>query len=277
MPLRRFEIVAGIAYFAVAFTVFVSDRWAVSHADAAPILYHPLALARLVHLPAPNPTTMLLLQVLLGACCLVGWSGRAPRAIGAVTLAGYSVWLLWAFGYGKVDHDRFTIIVVLAVIATTDRRGPLASTRSGWGIRLIQVVFALAYPLSAIAKLRYGGVDWMNGATFTRAILRRGTFMGEWLLHAPVLLQISQWGFVVFELFAVCLLLRKGTARSLAIVGVFLLHAVTYVMITISFLPHSIFLLAFLPLERWWPTRETAADASPPGAPEAAQPVSSAS
>ncbi len=277
VPPRRLELLSRIAYFVVAFTVFVSDRWAADHAHAADVLYRPLGLARLLHLPAPTPTTMLLLQVLLAGCCVAGWWGRAPRAVAAVTLAGYTTWLLWAFGYGKVDHDRLTIIVVLAVLATTDRRGALAPTRAGWGVRLIQVAFALAYPLSAVAKLRYGGVEWMNGATFTRAIVRRGTFVGDWMLHAPVLLQISQWAFVFFELFAVCLLLRKGLLRNLAIVGVFLLHAVTYVMITISFLPHSIFLLAFLPLERWWPGKETPPEDSPPGAPEVIQPVSSAS
>lgn len=273
VPLRRFDALSALAYFVVAFTVFVSDRWAVGHADAPAGFYHPLALARLVRLPAPTPTTMLLLQLLLAACCLAGWWRRAPRAVAAVTLAGYTTWLLWAFSFGKVDHDRLTILVVLAVLATTDRRGPLAPTRAGWGIRLVQVAFAVAYPLSAMAKLRYGGVDWMNGATFTRAIVRRGTFLGEWMLHAPTLLRLSQWGFVVFELFAVCLLLRRGTLRKLAIVGVFLLHAVTYVMITISFLPHSVFLLAFLPLEKWWPGGQVAPDEADPVVPESARPA----
>lgn len=273
VPIRRLTLLSAIAYFVVAFTVFVSDRWAADHANAAAGLYRPLGLARLVHLPAPTPTTMLLLQLLLAACCLLGWWGRSPRVVGVATLVGYTVWLLWAFGFGKVDHDRLTIIVVLAVLATTDRLGPLASTRAGWGIRLIQVAFALAYPLSAVAKFRFGGVEWMNGATFTRAIVRRGTFVGDWMLHAPVLLQLSQWAFVIFELFAVCLLFRKGLLRNMAIVGVFLLHAVTYVMITISFLPHSIFLLAFLPLERWFPGRETPPDLAPERDPEVAAPV----
>lgn len=257
MPPRRLRLVSIVVYFAVAFTVFVSDRWAAVHADVPSGLYRPVWLARTVGLPAPNVTTMALLQIVLAVCCVAGFVGRSPRAVGAVTFAAYVVWLLWAFSYGKVDHDRLTVVVALAVLATTDVRGAHAHTRSGYGLRMIQVVFALAYPLSALAKLRYGGVAWMDGATFARAIIRRGTALGDLMLHAPWLLRVSQWGFVIFELFATCLLFRKGRLRNLALIGVLMLHVVTFSMITISFLPHSVLLAAFLPLERWFPGRPT--------------------
>jgi hypothetical protein len=128
---------------------------------------------------------------------------------------------------------------------------------SGWALRVVQVVFVLAYPFSAWAKLRFGGWGWMESATFARAIVRRGSTIGDWLLPYPGLLVLAQWAFIAFEVAAVVLLFPRAPklVRNLALLGVLMLHVMTYLMIGISFLPHTICITAFLPLEhlsrRW--------------------------
>lgn len=252
VPVERVDVFARIIAVTVVFTVLVTDRWAATHGAAPDAFYRPVLLARLLSLPAPTERTMDLLVALVVVAGVWAFTRRAPRLAFAVLGASYLVWLLWAFSWSKVDHDRLTIMVALLVLALTPRAGPLVRRWSGWALRTVQVVFVLAYPFSAYSKIRFGGWEWMNSATFARAIVRRGTFLGDWFLEPPGLLVLAQWSFVVFEVATVILLFPDAPRRlrNLALVGVVLLHGMTFALIGISFLPHTICLAAFFPLER---------------------------
>jgi hypothetical protein len=257
-PRERFDVLARLAFGMVLWTVLVADSWVVTHARAPREFYVPILVARVIDLPAPTPLTMTLVRITLVAACLWGMTRRAPRTAGAVVLVGYVTWLAWAFSWGKVDHDRLTLVVALLAIALTPRSGPDLLARTGWAIRLVQWTFALAYPLSAVAKLRVSGLEWPQSAVFARAIVRRGTWLGDQLLEPSWLLVVGQWAFLAFEIFAIALLLRPGWLRNVALAGVVALHLFTYATIGISFLPHTVFIAAFFPLERlrsWRPAR----------------------
>lgn len=252
VPPERVDVFARIIALTVVFTVLVSDQWNTIHEHAPEEFYRPVFLARVLQLGAPTPITMMVLRVVvvLGAIWML--TRRAPRAAAGTTFAAYIVWLLWAFSWSKVDHDRLTIVVALLVLALTPRVGPAVERLSGWAMRVVQVVFVLAYPFSAWAKIRFGGWGWMDSATFARAIVRRGSAFGDALLPYPGLLVVAQWAFIAFEVVSLVLLFPKvpRTVRAVALVGVFLLHVMTFLMIGISFLPHTICIVAFLPLER---------------------------
>jgi len=252
VPVERVDVFARIIAVTVVVTVLFTDVWARGHGSAPSEFYRPVLVARVLRLPAPTTTTTTV--VMVAVIVVAGWActRRAPRAAFGVLLASYLVWLLWAFSWSKVDHDRLTIVVALLVLALTPRTGPGVERQSGWALRMVQVVFVLAYPFSAYSKIRFGGWGWMNSATFARAIVRRGTSIGDWLLSAPSLLVVAQWAFIMFEVAAVILLFPGAPRRlrNLAILGVILLHVMTYLMIGISFLPHTICLAAFFPLER---------------------------
>lgn len=263
MPVERVDVFARIIAATVAFTVLVNDVWARDHQDAPSEFYRPVQVARFLHLPAPTPTTMAVLQVVILASVVWVMTRRLPRAAAGVLFGSYLVWLLWAFSWSKVDHDRLTIVVALGVLALTPRAGPAVERMNGWALRVVQVVFVLAYPFSAWAKIRFGGWGWMDSATFARAIVRRGSSIGDWLLPYPGLLVLAQWSFIAFEVIAVILLFPSAPRRlrNAALIGVLLLHVMTFAMIGISFLPHTICLTAFLPLEhlsrRWRAQRAT--------------------
>jgi hypothetical protein len=257
-PPNRLDAFARIIFATVILEVLTVDDWARDHARVPDAFYRPVHLARLLHLPAPTPTTMALLRILTVLACAIALLRIAPRLTSAAVLAGNTVWILWAFSYGKVDHDRLTITFALFVLALTRRRGVDVEARTGWALRMVQVAFALAYPFSALVKLRTAGFGWANSAVFTRAIVRRGTGLGDFLLHHSWMLHIGQWAFLFFEIFAVVLLCRNSRLRAVALVGVVGLHAFTYATIGISFLPHTVCIVAFLPLERigeWWARR----------------------
>ena len=250
VPAERVDVFARIVAATVLFTVFVTDQWNTIHEHAPRDFYRPVLLARVLHLGPPTSATMTALRIVLAVGAVWMFTRRAPRAAAASVFVSYVVWLLWAFSWSKVDHDRLTIVVALLVLALTPRVGAAVEQLSGWALRVVQVVFVLAYPFSAWAKIRFGGWGWMSSATFARAIVRRGSSLGDALLSHPGLLVAGQWAFIAFEVVTLVLLFPRAPRwlRVAALIGVFLLHLMTFLMIGISFLPHTICLTAFLPL-----------------------------
>ncbi|NLA36657.1 MAG: hypothetical protein GX868_13375 [Actinobacteria bacterium] len=139
--------------------------------------------------------------------------------------------------------------VAIAVLCVVPAVGVGPARNVGWALRSIQVILVLTYPLSAISKLQKSGWFWLNSAVFTRAIIRRGTEFGQFLMNHPTLLRIGQWSFFGFEVISVLALSRNASIRRFIVPGFFALHLFTYFAIEIHFLPHSICLVAFLPLE----------------------------
>lgn len=257
---RRLRVFSWIIHVTVLVTVFYNDSWVVLHGWAPRLFWQPIWIARVTSLPAPTATTMTALRIVLlvsavAAIALARPSPsavvrRAARAANAVVFAAYGLWLVWAFSWSKVDHDRLTIMVALAVLIVVPGVGTGADRRVGWALRTVQVVFILAYPLSAASKIQKSGWLWANQATFARAIIRRGTWLGSHLATQGTLLRIGQWAFIGLEAGSILALSRNRRVRAVVLTGVFGLHLFTWLGIGIHFLPHSICLTAFLPLER---------------------------
>ncbi|CAN5180394.1 hypothetical protein BH24ACT10_BH24ACT10_13770 [soil metagenome] len=258
-PLARVAVLRVIAYVFVPVDVLLTTTWVRAHAQVPGELYVPLRLGRLLPLPTPGPWVEALhvgLVVASLGAAVAAVRNRLPRATGWVVALLYLEWMVVAMSYGKVDHDRFAFLVLLFVLPSVGR-APLRSQQqteaAGWALTMVALAVVATYALAAVAKIRFGGWDWVDGATLTRAVLRRSTPLSEWLLEVPVLLTAAQYGIVVMELLvAPLLLLRWRDPRitwSLAM-GFLGFHLMTFSMITIIFLPHCIALLALLPLER---------------------------
>lgn len=239
-------------YLFVPIDVLLTTSWVSEHADVPGELYQPLYVGRLLDLPVPTHGFVTWLRVALLVAALAATSGRLPRVLGTAVFLLYFEWMVVAMSYGKVDHDRFAYLVALAVLPTVGRvRHGDTSTddATGWAVRCVQVAVVLTYFLAAFAKFRFGGWDWANGATLTRAVLRRGTWLGTPLLDVPWVLHLTQWGIIAFELTSPLLLVRGRVGRAMVALCI-AFHLVTFATITIIFLPHVMCLLAFLPLER---------------------------
>lgn len=224
------------------------------HGFADPVWYQPLEAGRLLGLPA---ATVLLVEGLkwgsVGAA-LVALTGRWPRAAGWAVALTWSWYQYVAFSYGKVDHDRGDFVVALLLLPTVglahlgdDRR----SQAAGFALRGVQLAAIATYVLSGVAKLRFGGPEWVNSATLLRAVVRRGSPIGELFVQVPWVLHAMQWVLMVAELTAWAIFFLPDRWRRLVVLAWYLFHAVTYATITIAFWPHLVMLLAFLPLERY--------------------------
>jgi hypothetical protein len=251
MPRGRIAVLRTILYGFIFVDVLLTTAWVVRHGDVPPELYHPLFFGRVLPLPIPTPLVVRSIEIALLVSAGIAAIGRAPRLAGTATFVLYFEWMMIAFSYGKVDHDRVAFLVALAVLPTVGSarwRDEAVDEASGWAIRCIQIAVVLTYFLSVFAKLRFGGIEWVNSSTLMRSVIRRGTLLAEPLEDYPWVLQAAQYWIVAFEL-ASPLLLIEGRVRRVMLVLAVAFHLTTFSTIGIIFLPHVMCLLSFIPLE----------------------------
>lgn len=244
-------------YVFVFVDVFVLRPWVGDNGLVPGDQYHPLMIGRLLPLPTPTPLVVDVVKYTMLASAAVAATGHFVRLAGAAVFCLYLEWMLIAFSYGKVDHDRVAFLVALAVLPTVGKvswRDKTSDEKAAWAIRCIQVAVVATYFLSAFAKLRFGGIDWVNGATLLRAVLRRGTDLADPLTTMPWVLRIGQWLIMIFELSSPLMLSRRWIGR-LYLGSAVVFHTITFLTIEIVFWPHVVCLLAFCPLERIKPVR----------------------
>jgi hypothetical protein len=256
VPLGRVAAYRTLIYLFVIGDLLWFTRWVRGHGDLPGELYRPLLVGRLLPLPTPTPALVYGVFGALLVAAAVAATGRLPRLAGSAVALLYFEWMIIAFSYGKVDHDRIGLLVALAVLPTVGRArhgDPTRSEAAGWALRATQFAVVATYFLASWAKLRYGGLDWLTSATLTWAIIRRGTFLGEALLAAPWLLIAAQVGIVAFELLSPLVFVLRERWRHAAVGFFYSFHVVSFATITISFMPHLAAMACFLPLERLRP------------------------
>lgn len=261
-PLARIAVFRVLAYLFIPVDVLLTTPWVALHADVPTPLYQPLIIGQLLPLPLPTHTVVIGVQWALILAAVLAATGRWPRLLGVAVFLLYFEWMVIAMSYGKVDHDRFAFLVALAVLPTVGAAGLRDRRRSeaaGWALRCIQIAVTVTYFYAAWAKVRFGGWDWVTGATLTRAVIRRGTMFADWTLDVPNLLVGAQWAMFSLELISPLILLaRSDRARAHVVALLVGFHLITYVGITIVFLPHVVAIMSMLALERLVPGRSRA-------------------
>jgi hypothetical protein len=257
-PLGRVAAFRTLIYLFTAADLVIFTPWVRSHANVPGALYQPLFVGRVLPLPTPTPALVHTIFWTLLILALAAATGRAPRVLGWTVFLLYFEWMIIAMSYGKVDHDRFGLLVALAALPTVGgaRHGDRTlSEAGGWAVRVTQVAVICTYFLAAWAKLRFGGVGWVTSSVLARAIIRRGTEFADVIAHVPGLLVAAQLGIVAFELLSPLIFVLRGRWRYAAIGYFYLFHLFTIATITISFAPHLAAMTSFLPLERLRPIK----------------------
>ncbi|MFI9526408.1 HTTM domain-containing protein [Micromonospora rosaria] len=253
VPRGRVAAFRTLVYLFVAADLVFFTPWVRTRVSVPGELYQPLFIGRVLPLPTPTAALVSVIFWALLGLALLAASGRAPRLLGWPVFLLYFQWMIIAMSYGKVDHDRFALLVALAVLPTVGRArhgDPTRTEAGGWALRVTQIAVICTYFLAAWAKLRFGGLDWLTGSVLARAIIRRGTELADLIAQVPYLLIVAQIGIVAFELLSPVVFVLRERWR-LATVGFFYsFHLVTMATITISFAPHLVAMASFLPLER---------------------------
>ena len=256
VPRGRVAAFRTLVYLFVAADLVVFTPWVRHHAGVPGEFYHPLFVARLLPLPAPTPALVTVAFWTLLMLALLAATGRAPRALGWPIFLLYFEWMILAMSYGKVDHDRFGLLVALAALPTAGRArhgDPTRTEAGGWAMRVTQLAVVSTYFLAAWAKLRFGGLEWATSSVLARAIIRRGTDLADAIAQVPWLLVVAQFGILAFELLSPLIFVLRERWRPLAVAFFYGFHLVTFATITISFAPHLAAMTSFLPLERLRP------------------------
>ena len=258
-PLARVAVLRVLLYAFVPVDVLLTTTFVRAHAHVPGELYAPLRIGRLLPLPTPGPWVEVFQVVLVVAAVLAATAAakdRWPRLAGWLVAVLYLEWMVVAMSYGKVDHDRFAFLVALFVLPSVGRAGlrdRRTTEAAGWALAVVALAVVATYTLAAVAKIRFGGWGWADGATLSWAVLRRGTPLSEPLLAVPWVLEAAQYGILVLALVVAPLLLVRWRDERItwALVAAFLgFHVMTFATVTIIFLPHCMALLCLLPLER---------------------------
>jgi hypothetical protein len=250
--LARVAVLRTIVYLFVVADVLAVTALVVPQSESS-ALYQPVDVLQLIHQPAPEPWFTKALRIVIVVAAAIAATGKLRRTAGVVVAVAYADWCCLAMSYGKVDHDHLAILVAVVVLPTVSGASWRATTDSesaGWALRCIAVAVVATYFLSAYAKMRFGGSHWALGATFTWAVLRRGTALGRPLLHHPTVLLGAQWGLWLLEASTPALLFLRQRWRTLFVIGLGFFHLTTWLAIRIHFLPLVVCLPVFLPLEQ---------------------------
>lgn len=253
----RVHALRAVAYLFVIVEAVWTTGWIHDHGAVPGGLYRPLLLGRLVAIPIPTASWVTGVGAITLLSAVLALTATARRSslvvpLGWLVVLAYLWWMVIGMSYGKVDHDRFAFLVLLFVlpsvpaVAHGDRR---ESAAAGWAIRMVQVAIVATYALSAWAKVRFGGWGWADGATLTRAILRRGTALADVALGHPGFMRGAQWATLLFEVATVMILVARPRQMPLIVAGLAAFHLATFLTLGIIFLPHLVALLALLPLE----------------------------
>ena len=225
--------------------------------------------------------TVVAATALAGIGFVLGWRFRifGPLfALGMLVLGSYRG------SWGQLLHFENLMVLYLVIVALAPsadawsldaRRGvndhqgsaaPGASTAYGWPLALASLVLVITYVIAGVAKLRYGGLDWVFGDTLrnhvayaaARLDLLGGSpspFAG-WGVRLDWMWPFVAGATIVIELAAPVALLG-GRIRTAWVIAAWLMHLGILAFMLIGF-PMPLFLVAFAPLyriERLWTDR----------------------
>jgi hypothetical protein len=268
--LAAFRILLGlftVGYLLIRLPVFLNL------AEGRPGRFEPVGL--LAPLNGPLPPNLVRAVIVIAVVSGVGFIVGARFAITGPTLAAAMLVLgTYRSSWGQLLHFENLMVLHLLVIGLSpaadrwslDQRRRSDShlgratidARYGWPLRLAALITVVTYMLAGVAKLRYGGLDWLFGDTLINHVAYSATrldvlggrpsplagpFTTRGWLATPLAVAT-----VVIELGAPIALLG-GVARRAWVAAAWLMHAAILALMFIVF-PYPLAGLAFAPLYR---------------------------
>jgi hypothetical protein len=229
-PYLNLAVLRIAACFALVFQIAIFHDYAAYLAERfafVDALYRPILLLRILHAPfgegfAPPDGLVHALYLVTVAAGVAGLVGLATRVALPVAAAGFAYIQAFVYSFGDFHHPEAVLAVVLGALALApagavlsvdnwlrQRRGlPAAdvlqtSAFAGWPVKFVQWFFVLMYLSAAVAKLHFGGLDWMNGYTLQYYLatdgLRWGSELAMWLSQQHLLVMLGQIGVMAFQ------------------------------------------------------------------------------
>lgn len=175
------------------------------------------------------------------------WTVTAPLAA-----VSFLVLTTHGNGWGQVLHTENLAALHLLIVAAT----PTSPDRARWLPQTLAVVTAATYFVAGVAKLRYGGLDWIDGELLRNLIAHdnlRKELLGDpsspiapWVVGWPWLFAPGAAVAVAVELLAPLALLHRRVAAAWVALAWFF-HAAVLGLMAVLFL-YPLLGIAFAPL-----------------------------
>ena len=272
--LAMLRILTGLftlVYLVVRLPVFVQLTERASGFDG-------VGLASILGGPLPDGVVLVAIAVTLatGVAYTLGWRFRW---LGPVFAVGFLALGSYRGSWGQLLHFENLValhLIVVSLAPAADRwsldaragRRPTdrEATAYGWPIALAALIVVTTYVITGLAKLRYGGVEWIVGDTLRNHVAysaaRLDLLGGDaspiagWAVRASWAWTPAAAFAVLVELAAPVALLG-GRIRTAWVIAAWLLHVGIAATMLIVF-PYPLFLVAFAPfyrVERLWTGR----------------------
>ncbi|MGH9228088.1 MAG: HTTM domain-containing protein [Acidimicrobiales bacterium] len=202
----------------------------------------------------------------VGLLFTAGWRYRLVGPLFAVTILALAT---LDSSWGQVFHTENLLVLHLLILAVAPAAAALAvghhgtrpddvDERYGWPLRLAAVVVVLAYVIAGIAKLRIGGLDWLDGDALRHWVAQdnlRKALLGD--VYSPIGTRLVGHAWLVPPVAAVTLLVELGAPVALAggrwrtawVIGAWLFHVAVLALMAILF-PYQLSGVAFAPFFR---------------------------
>ena len=291
--LAAFRIVVGV--FVLGYLVLRSPVF-LRLVDRPGDDFDPVGILSPLDGPVPDAVfhTVVAVTIAAAVASIVGWRYRPSAVVFAI---GMLVIATFRGSWGQLLHFENLMVLQLVVLAASpaadawsvdawrsvsrgdhDRASQVDTTESvryGFPLAIAGLVTIVTYVIAGIAKLRYGGIDWLAGDTLrnhiaystTRLDLIGGNrpLLGEFAVREDWALGAFAVGAVLVELCAPMVVI--GTrCRDVWVASAWLMHVGILLTMSVGF-PSPLFGVAFAPfyaLERvvpWWRSRFTSSSA----------------
>jgi HTTM domain len=216
--------------------------------------------------PAALVVTVLVLAVAAGIAFVLGWRWQVDGPLFAIAFFLLSTYRVSWGHVSHADHLPALQLLLCGVVSAADawsldarrRRGPrrpAPDPRYGWPIKVLGLITVVTYVLAGLAKVRYGGMGWLDGDALRNQIAAdalQKTLLGA--TRSPLVgwVTSNSWVLVPASILAVVIELAAPVAflggrwRDAWVASAWLLHVAIAAVMAITF-PYPLSGVAFAP------------------------------
>lgn len=237
-------------------------------ADRNPVDFAPVGVLTPLDSPPAGWLVVVAILATVGAA-IASCAGLWWRVAGPLMAVGVLFLSTLRSSWGQLLHFEHLIVLHALVLSLTPasdawsldsrwgrKEASPPGSRYGWPIALLCLVTVITYVIAGIAKLRYGGIDWLSSATLRNHIAYTATRAELLGGQAAPLAEIAvRWSWVLAPFAVATVLLELGAPVALLggrwrtgwVAAVWGMHVGIGGAMWIGF-PMALFGIAFLPM-----------------------------